>query len=131
MYFGMNSLITTLASALVAAVFGLLLPAYGYDTSRDLQPDSVGLGFRVFMTLPTAIGSLLAVLSLAFYPLHGARLETMKAELEMRRASGMAPAASAATGASGLASPATSDAVSGGTSITGAGAAAAKQEHRP
>ena len=130
MYFGMNSLITTLASALVAAVFGLLLPAYGYDTSRDLQPDSVGLGFRVFMTVPTAIGSLLAVLSLAFYPLHGERLETMKAGLELRRAAVLAPDASGVSGVSAASgAPGASGAAEGGPSIVGA--AAARREKRP
>ena len=78
MYFGMFSLITTLSGALVSVVFGLLLPAYGYDTSLAVQPASVDTGFRIFMTVPPLIGSALAVLVLAFYPLHGARLKEIK-----------------------------------------------------
>ena len=84
MYFGTNSLITTLSSALVAVVFGILLPAYGYDTLLDFQPLSVGTGFRVFMTIPSMIGSLLAVLSLWFYPLHGKRLAEIKTALQAK-----------------------------------------------
>lgn len=81
MYFGMSGLITTLSSALVSVVFGLLLPAYGYDTSLAVQPASVDTGFRIFMTVPPLIGSLLAVVALLFYPLHGARLKAVKAAL--------------------------------------------------
>jgi len=86
MYFGMNSLITTLASALVSVVFGLLLPAYGYNTALDVQPASVGTGFRLFLSVPPAIGSVLAVLALLFYPLHGERLEKVEAALAQKRA---------------------------------------------
>ncbi len=86
MYFGMNSLITTLSSALVSVVFGLLLPAFGYNTALDVQPASVGTGFRIFLTVPPATGSLLAVLSLLYYPLHGERLENVKAALAQKRA---------------------------------------------
>jgi GPH family glycoside/pentoside/hexuronide:cation symporter len=86
MYFGMNSLITTLSSALVSVVFGILLPAYGYNTAIDVQPASVGTGFRIFLTVPPAIGSLLAVLCLMYYPLHGERLENVKAALAQKRA---------------------------------------------
>ena len=81
MYFGTNSLITTLSSALVAIVFGIMLPAFGYDTALDIQPDTVANGFRYFMTIPSMIGSLLAVVSLWFYPLHGKRLAQVKAAL--------------------------------------------------
>ena len=94
MYFGMNSLITTLSGALVAVVFGLVLPAYGYDTSIDLQPASVGDGFRLFMAVPTAIGSVLAVVALIFYPLHGKRLADLRGAVEAKRAAGTGAKAS-------------------------------------
>ena len=84
MYFGTNSLITTLSSTLVAIVFGIMLPAYGYNTLLDVQPLSVGTGFRVFMTIPSIIGSLLAVVALWFYPLHGQRLAEVKAALQAK-----------------------------------------------
>jgi GPH family glycoside/pentoside/hexuronide:cation symporter len=81
MYFGMSSLITTLSSALVAQVFGILMPLYGYDTALAVQPASVGDGFRLFMTVPPLIGCALAVITLAFYPLHGAYLAKVKNQL--------------------------------------------------
>ncbi|MBN2547596.1 MAG: MFS transporter [Anaerolineales bacterium] len=81
MYFGMSGLIITLSSALVSIVFGLLLPAYGYNTALDVQPATVGVGFRIFMTVPPMIGALLALAALYFYPLHGKRLKEVKEAL--------------------------------------------------
>lgn len=85
MFFGTNSFITTLSSALVAVVFGVMLPLYGYNTALDVQPSTVGDGFRVFMSIPTVIGSVLAVVALWFYPLHGKRLDEIKAALKAKQ----------------------------------------------
>ncbi|MBV7339594.1 MFS transporter [Chloroflexi bacterium TSY] len=85
MYFGLNGLVVTLSTAIVSVVFGLVAPAYGYDTTIEIQPDSVNTGFRVFMTgLPFA-GCALAFLALLTYPLHGERLRAIKEELANRR----------------------------------------------
>ncbi len=43
------------------------------------------MGFRVLMSVPPAIGSLLAIVALFFYPLHGKRLAEVKAALAQRR----------------------------------------------
>ena len=48
MYFGMSGFLITLSGLLVSSVFGLLMPAFGYDTLLDVQPASVDLGFRSF-----------------------------------------------------------------------------------
>ncbi|NTV35806.1 MAG: MFS transporter, partial [Anaerolineaceae bacterium] len=85
MYFGMSGLIITLAYALSAVVFGLISKAYGYDPLLSVQPESVALGFRIFMSIPPAIGSFFAVFVLLFYPLHGKRLQAVKAELKSRK----------------------------------------------
>lgn len=84
MFFGMTGLITTLSSALVAQVFGYLMPLYGYDTALATQPETVGTGFRIFMSVPSVIGCGLAVLALAFYPLYGERLKEIKRKLKER-----------------------------------------------
>ncbi|MDP2990189.1 MAG: hypothetical protein Q8O57_06450 [Kiritimatiellota bacterium] len=44
------------------------------------------LGFRAFMTIPPAIGCMLAIVALWFYPLHGERLAAVKAALAARSA---------------------------------------------
>ncbi|MBX3015604.1 MAG: MFS transporter [Caldilineaceae bacterium] len=86
MYFGLNGLVITLSAAIVSVVFGLIAPAYGYDTRLEVQPSTVSTGFRVFMTgLPFA-GCTLAFIALWLYPLHGERLAAVKATLAERHA---------------------------------------------
>jgi len=84
MYFGTSGLIITLSGMLVSTVFGLVLPRFGYDTLLDVQPASVDLGFRIFLTIPPIVGFLLAILALYLYPLHGKRLKAVKAALAQK-----------------------------------------------
>jgi GPH family glycoside/pentoside/hexuronide:cation symporter len=81
MYFGMTGLLITLGGLLVSAVFGIIVPLFGYDTMLDVQPATVNLGFRIFLTVPSIIGFALAIVALYFYPLHGDRLKEIRAEL--------------------------------------------------
>jgi GPH family glycoside/pentoside/hexuronide:cation symporter len=85
MYFGMIGFLVTLSGLLVSTVFGLMMPAFGYDTLLEVQPASVELGFRLFLTVPTTIGFLLAIFLLWLYPLHGQRLKDIKAALTAKR----------------------------------------------
>jgi GPH family glycoside/pentoside/hexuronide:cation symporter len=78
MYFGMTGFIITLSGMLVAGVFGWMMSYFGYDTLLEVQPASVDMGFRLFLTIPPIIGFLLAILALYFYPLHGQRLKEIK-----------------------------------------------------
>jgi GPH family glycoside/pentoside/hexuronide:cation symporter len=81
MYFGMSKFIITLSSSLVALVFGWITAIYGYDSTLSVQPETVGAGFRIFMSAPVIVGSILAIVTLLFYPLHGERLRAVKAQL--------------------------------------------------
>ena len=81
MYFGMSGFVITLSGLLVSTVFGFMMPAFGYDTFLEVQPASVDLGFRLFLTIPTTIGFLFAILLLWLYPLHGERLQSIKNQL--------------------------------------------------
>lgn len=85
MYFGMSGFLITLSGLLVSSVFGLLMPAFGYDTLLDVQPASVDLGFRIFLTLPTSIGFIFAIFLLWLYPLHGEKLAGIRKALELKR----------------------------------------------
>jgi GPH family glycoside/pentoside/hexuronide:cation symporter len=87
MYFGMSGFIITLSGLLVSSVFGLVMPAFGYDTLLDVQPATVDLGFRIFLTVPTSIGFLLAIFLLWLYPLHGDYLKQIKETLTKKRES--------------------------------------------
>jgi GPH family glycoside/pentoside/hexuronide:cation symporter len=86
MYFGMSGFLITLSGLLVSSAFGLIMPAFGYDTLLDVQPASVDLGFRIFLTVPTSIGFLLAIFLLWLYPLHGKYLQDIKDILSKKRA---------------------------------------------
>jgi GPH family glycoside/pentoside/hexuronide:cation symporter len=88
MYFGMIGFLVTLSGLLVSTVFGLVMPAFGYDTLLEVQPASVDLGFRLFLTVPTSIGFLLAIFLLWLYPLHGQRLKDVKAKLAAKKGQG-------------------------------------------
>jgi GPH family glycoside/pentoside/hexuronide:cation symporter len=78
MYFSMSKFIMTLSGSIVALWFGWIASAYGYDSALAVQPDSVAAGFRVFMTVPVIVSSILAIIALLFYPLHGERLQKVK-----------------------------------------------------
>ncbi len=92
MYFGMSGFLITLSGLLVSSVFGLLMPAFGYDTLLETQPASVDLGFRIFLTVPTSIGFLLAIFLLWLYPLHGDYLNQIRSALETKKAAAAQPA---------------------------------------
>jgi GPH family glycoside/pentoside/hexuronide:cation symporter len=85
MYFGMSGFLITLSGLLVSSAFGLIMPAFGYDTLLEVQPASVDLGFRIFLTVPTSIGFLLAIFLLWLYPLHGKYLQDIKDTLSKKR----------------------------------------------
>jgi len=86
MYFGMSKFIMKLSGSIVALWFGWIAPAYGYDSALGIQPDTVATGFRVFMTVPVIVSSILAIAALFFYPLYGERLKDVKATLAARHA---------------------------------------------
>lgn len=83
-YFGMSKFLMTLSNSLVAVAFRWVTAAYGYDPALAAQPASVTDGFRVFVSLPVVIGSLLAIVALLFYPLHGPVLQSVKETLLAR-----------------------------------------------
>ncbi len=85
MYFGLSGLITTLSGIVTARAFGWVSNTYGYDPTLATQPASVAEGFRVFMTVPSIIGAVLALALLFFYPLHGERLVAVRRALAERR----------------------------------------------
>jgi GPH family glycoside/pentoside/hexuronide:cation symporter len=91
MYFGMSGFLITLSGLLVSSVFGVLMPAFGYDTLLEVQPATVDLGFRIFLTVPTSIGFLLAITLLWLYPLHGKRLAQIRTALDEKRQAQLEP----------------------------------------
>ena len=85
MYFGMSGFVITLSGLFVSSIFGILMPAFGYDTLLDVQPATVEMGFRIFLAIPTTIGFLLAITLLWLYPLHGKRLQDIRDTLANKK----------------------------------------------
>ncbi len=85
MYTGMNGMVTTMSTALVAVAFGAIAGAYGYDSSLAAQPGQVSDGFRIFMAGLPSLGCAAAFVVLLAFPLRGARLRDMKRDLARRR----------------------------------------------
>lgn len=90
-FYGFMGLITTLSSALSALLFGVISAQFGYNPALGTefffqQPETVGQGFRFFMTLPPFAACALAATVLLFYELHGPRLVALKREVSARRA---------------------------------------------
>jgi GPH family glycoside/pentoside/hexuronide:cation symporter len=86
MFFGMSGFVITLSGLLVSSIFGLMMPRFGYDTLLEIQPPTVDLGFRIFLTVPTSVGFLLAIFMLWLFPLHGRRLQEIRDALAARKA---------------------------------------------
>jgi GPH family glycoside/pentoside/hexuronide:cation symporter len=80
-----------LSGSIVALWFGWIAPAYGYNSALDIQPDTVAMGFRIFMTVPVIVSSILAIIALFFYPLHGEKLKAVKEALAARKKSNPKP----------------------------------------
>jgi GPH family glycoside/pentoside/hexuronide:cation symporter len=80
----MSKFIMKLSGSIVALWFGWIAPSFGYDSALEIQPETVADGFRVFMTVPVIVSSILAILALLFYPLYGERLQAVKNTLAAR-----------------------------------------------
>ena len=85
MYFGLSSMAGPLASVVVSIAFGFFSTTYGYNPMLPVQPASVGLGFRLFISTVPIIACLGAFTVLLFYPLHGQRLRKVRQTLAQRR----------------------------------------------
>jgi len=86
MYFGLSSMAGPLGSVFVSIAFGVITTTFGYDPLLTAQPDSAGVGFRLFISIVPAIACVGAFATLLLYPLHGDRLRAMRVQLQKRRA---------------------------------------------
>ncbi len=81
MFYAVNGAAIALSSTITAAFFGYITTQYGYDPLLDVQPATVDLGFRIYMTSLPLLGALLALIAVYFYPLHGAYLQKIRTTL--------------------------------------------------
>jgi len=87
-FYGMISIWTAFGSILVNVIFGYMTTAFGYNPLLEVQPATVDMGFRLFMTIPASAGFLLSVGALMFYPLNRKKIQEIKAALNARKNSG-------------------------------------------
>ena len=83
MFFGMNGFIIRFSIAMKALVMSGVFIITGYDAHFAIgqQPSSALLGLRSLVSLVPLVGLLIACLGTWAYPLHGERLERVKAEV--------------------------------------------------
>ena len=82
MYFGINGLFIRLAGSIQAGVTALILTGTGYKADLAQQAAGAVVGLRALMTALPVAGLVVALVAMYYYPLHGARLEQVKAEVE-------------------------------------------------
>ncbi len=82
MYFGINGLFIRLAGSIQAAVTALILTGTGYQADLAEQAAGAVIGLRALMTALPVAGMVIALAAMYYYPLHGARLDQVKAEVE-------------------------------------------------
>ncbi len=81
MYFGMNGFIIRLAFAFQGAMLGGMLALTGYNPVLEAQPPNVALGLRILITLVPMAAMTVGVFAAWKYPLHGAQLRQVKAQI--------------------------------------------------
>jgi GPH family glycoside/pentoside/hexuronide:cation symporter len=79
MYFGLDGFILTLGSAISSYAFAVVSSVFGYDPQLTQQPDSVGVGFRVYIALVPIACALLALAAMWIYPLTRERVAQVRA----------------------------------------------------
>ncbi|MGQ4833618.1 MAG: MFS transporter [Candidatus Asgardarchaeia archaeon] len=82
MYFGTNALIMRLSTVLVSLAV-LILSPLGYIEGALTQPPSAIFGIRLLMSIFPAIGVLVAIIILKFYPIDKEYREYIKSKLEI------------------------------------------------
>jgi glycoside/pentoside/hexuronide:cation symporter, GPH family len=83
-FFGMISICISCGSILVNVLFGYITNLFGYNPLLEVQPSTVDLGFRLFMTIPAGAGFLLSAIALIFYPLNRKKIEEIKSALNAK-----------------------------------------------
>lgn len=89
MYFGINGFIIRFAFTMQGITTGIVLSSSGYISaaleSNPVQPPSAIFGIRAMIALVPVVASLVAIWALQKYPLHSARLKTVRDKVKRLR----------------------------------------------
>lgn len=85
MFGAMATWIQKFAMAFSFIFTGFILSITGFDADSDVQSASTVLGIRLAFVVVPALGDLISLILLRFYPLTESRMEEIRIELEQRR----------------------------------------------
>lgn len=74
-YFGSNALIIRFSTAIQSLIMGFVLKSSGYNSNLTVQSSGSITGIRILTSFVPLIFIILGLALIAFYPLHGKRLE--------------------------------------------------------
>lgn len=83
--FSSSSMSQKMGWALGGAVSGWLLMAFGYDQGAAVQTAQTHDGLKMMMSIIPAVGCVISIIALIFYPLSEKRMKSIIAELNVRR----------------------------------------------
>lgn len=83
--FSSSSMSQKFGWAVGGAITGWLLAAFGYDADLATQSQSAVLGVRLMMSFLPAVGCVMAILAVAFYPLNEKKVAHITRQLNERR----------------------------------------------
>lgn len=82
MYFGMNGFVIRFAFTMQGITTAIILSSSGYLAGEPVQSASAVFGIRAMMALIPIAASLVTIAALQMYPLHSARLKTVRARVD-------------------------------------------------
>jgi len=86
MHFGVNGFMVRLGISLQAIIVSQVLSRTGYSADLAVQPASAIAGLRALVTVVPWIALVIAIVSIYFYPLHGARLAEVQRRVAAKHA---------------------------------------------
>ena len=83
MFLGTNALITKPANSIGPIIATIILVSFGYVQGSDVQSESALLGIKILFLVVPAIATLISLVFIYFYPLHGEKLEELEKNLKL------------------------------------------------
>jgi len=83
MFLGVNALITKPANSIGPILATIILVSFGYIQGSDVQSESALLGIKILFLIVPAVATLISLVFIYFYPLHGERLQELERELKI------------------------------------------------
>ncbi|MFX0065592.1 MAG: MFS transporter, partial [Candidatus Hermodarchaeota archaeon] len=82
MFLGMEALFTKPASSIGPIIATVILTAFSYAPGVDIQPASAIFGIKLLFFVVPTIATIIGLIFMYFYPLHGKKLEIMMEKLQ-------------------------------------------------